>query len=307
MRIGFSLPQTGPQASASNLIRATQKAEALGYHSLWVLERLLWPVNPREPYPPAPDGKLPDAYKVVFDPIETLTFVAAHSTKIRLGTSVLVLPYHSPIQLARRLATLDVLSGGRLDVGVGAGWSSDEFEAAGTPFDKRGARADEFLRAMIAIWTTNPVSFKGKFYSVPESIVGPKPLQSPHPPVYVAGYGKYALDRAVEFGSGWNPAGIPSFDWLASMITQLQALAREKNRPAMEVVLRVTPIVVDQSAGKDRNAMVGTLDEIRDDLKRLADIGVTEAVFSPPEMGFIETPDIEPALTRMEQLSELQI
>lgn len=121
MKIGMSLPQLGPQASAENLIAVARRAEELGYDSLWVLERLLWPLNPQEPYPASPDGSLPATYQNVFDPIETLTFVAAHTSTIELGTSVLVLGYHTPIQLARRLATLDVLSKGRALVGVGCG------------------------------------------------------------------------------------------------------------------------------------------------------------------------------------------
>ncbi|HVG20853.1 MAG TPA: LLM class flavin-dependent oxidoreductase, partial [Blastocatellia bacterium] len=103
MKTGMSLPQLGPQASRENLIKVARRAEELGYDSLWVLERLLWPMNPQEPYPASPDGSLPDTYKVVLDPLETLTFVAAHTERAQLGTSVLVLPYHTPIELARRV------------------------------------------------------------------------------------------------------------------------------------------------------------------------------------------------------------
>src|SRR5262245_54220376 len=174
MKVGISLPQLGPSASPENLIKAATHAEELGYDSVWVLERLLWPLHPKEPYPASGDGVLPETYQIVFDPIETLTFVAAHTKKVGLGTSVIVLPYHTPIQLARRIATLDVLSGGRALIGVGVGWSHDEFEAAGAPFDRRGARSDEFLRAMIEIWTKDPVKFDGQFYYIPESKVGPK-------------------------------------------------------------------------------------------------------------------------------------
>src|SRR5258708_2635846 len=176
MKIGISLPQIGPQASRNNLTRVATRAEELGYDSVWVLERLLWPLKPQEPYPASPDGRLPDAYQIVFDPLETLTFVAALTRKIRLGTSVLVLPYHTPIQLARRLATLDALSDGRVEIGVRVGWSRGEFEAAGTAFERRGARADEFLQAMIEVWTKDPVSFQGQFYHIPESKIGPKPV-----------------------------------------------------------------------------------------------------------------------------------
>src|SRR5215210_7891991 len=110
MKIGISLPQLGPQATRENLISVARRAEEIGYDSIWVLERLLWPTSPQEPYPASPDGLLPEAYKTVLDPIETLTFVSAYTSRVRLGTSVIVLPYHTPVQLARRLAKLDVLS-----------------------------------------------------------------------------------------------------------------------------------------------------------------------------------------------------
>lgn len=302
MKVGISLPQLGPQASAENLIRVARRAEELGYDSAWVLERLLWPISPKEPYPASPDGSLPDAYQLVFDPLETLTFVAAHTSKIRLGTSVLVLPYHTPIQLARRIATLDVLSGGRVDVGVGAGWSRDEFEAAGTPFERRGARSEEFLRAMIEIWTKDPVSFNGEFYHIPESMVGPKPLQKPHPPIYVAGFGAYAFERAAKYGNGWNPAGVPSWEWLEGMIKQLHETSRRTGAGAMAVVLRSFTIVFPQ-AGK-RAPMMGTLDEVKEDIKRLRDIGVTELVHSPPSIGFGPS-SMDEGVELMERLIEI--
>lgn len=305
MRTGISLPQLGSQASPGNLITAARRAEELGYDSVWVLERLLWPLNPKEPYPPAPDGRLPEAYQTVFDPIETLTFVAAHTKTVQLGTSVLVLPYHTPIQLARRIATLDVLSGGRVLVGVGAGWSRDEFESAGTPFERRGARCDEFLRAMIEVWTKDPVKFDGEFYHIPESIVGPKPVQKPHPPIYIAGFGQYTFDRAVKFGSGWNPAGIPSFEWLEGMINQFRQTAERAGRGEMEVVLRAFTVVLKQSPGGARSPMMGTLDEVREDTRRLRDMGVTHLIQSPPDIGFDPRASIDDMLAVMEQLIEV--
>ena len=302
MKVGISLPQLGPQASAENLIRVARRAEEIGYDSAWVLERILWPTNPKEPYPASPDGSLPEAYQIVFDPLESLTFVAAHTSKIRLGTSVLVLPYHTPIQLARRIATLDVLSGGRVDVGVGVGWSRDEFEAVGTPYERRGARCDEFLQAMIAVWTKDPVSFDGQFYHIPESKVGPKPLQKPHPPIYVAGFGAYAFERAAKYGSGWNPSGIPSWEWLERMIKQLHETARVAGAGQMAVVLRAFTIVLPQ-AGK-RAPMMGTLDQVKEDIHRLRDIGVTELVHSPPSIGFGPA-SMDEGIKVMEQLIEV--
>jgi probable F420-dependent oxidoreductase len=304
MKIGMSLPQLGPQASPENLITVARRAEELGYDSLWVLERLLWPTNPQEPYPASPDGSLPETYKNVLDPIETLAFVAAHTSKVQLGTSVLVLGYHTPIQLARRLATLDVLSNGRALVGVGVGWSRDEFEAAGTPFERRGARADEFLDAMIALWTKDPVAFDGSFYHVPESMVGPKPVQRPHPPIYVAGFGQYTLDRAVKYGQGWNPSGMPTFEWLEGMIKQLHETAARAGREAMEVVFRAFTVVLDQSP-RERQPLVGTLDEIKEDVERLRDIGVTHLIHSPPAIGFTPATTVDDGLALMERLIEI--
>ena len=305
MKVGISLPQLGPTASPENLITVAQRAEELGYDSAWVLERLLWPINPREPYPAAPDGSLPEAYQSVLDPLESLTFVAAHTKKLQLGTSVLVLPYHTPIQLARRIATLDVLSGGRALVGVGVGWSRDEFEAAGTPFERRGARCDEFLRAMIEVWTNDTVKFDGAFYHIPESKVGPKPVQKPYPPIYVAGFGQYTFDRAAKFGNGWNPAGVPSFEWLEGMISQFRQTATRAGRTDMEVVLRSFTMVFKDSLGPQRTPMMGTLDEVREDTKRLRDIGVTHLIQSPPAIGFDPSASIDDMLGLMEQLLEI--
>ena len=304
MKIGMSLPQLGGQASAENLIAVARRAEDLGYDSLWVLERLLWPLNPQEPYPASPNGNLPETYQVVFDPIETLTFVAAHTSKVQLGTSVLVLGYHTPIQLARRLATLDILSNGRALVGVGIGWSRDEFEAAGTPFARRGARADEFLDALIALWTKDPVAYEGNFYHIPESLVGPKPLQKPHPPIYVAGFGQYTLDRAVKYGQGWNPSGMPTFEWLEGMIKQLHETAARAGRDAMEVVFRAFTVVLEQSP-RERQPLVGTLDEIKEDVQRLRDIGVTHLIHSPSAIGFTPATTVDDGLTLMERLIEV--
>jgi probable F420-dependent oxidoreductase len=299
----MSLPQLGAQASAENLIAVARRAEELGYDSLWTLERLLWPINPQEPYPASPDGSLPETYKNVFDPIETLTFVAAHTSRVQLGTSVLVLGYHTPIQLARRLATLDALSAGRVLVGVGVGWSRDEFEAAGTPFAKRGARADEFLEALIALWTEDPVAFDGSYYRVPKSYVGPKPVQKPHPPIYVAGFGQYTLDRAAKYAQGWNPSGMPSFDWLEEMIKQYRATAARAGRDVPEVVFRAFTVVLDQSP-TERQPMVGTLDDIKEDMQRLRDIGVTHLIHSPSAIGFTSSASVDDGLVLMERLIE---
>src|ERR671919_59282 len=143
MRVGFALPQVGLVVGPEALLSVAKRAEDLGFDSLWVLDRLLWPINPREPYA---GGPLPVKYKSVLDPLETLTFAAAHTRRVALGTSVLNLPWYNPVLLARRLTTLDVLSAGRLRVGFGIGWSPDEYEAAGVAWEERGKRADELIQ-----------------------------------------------------------------------------------------------------------------------------------------------------------------
>lgn len=305
MKLGIQLLQTGTQASAENISQMARRAEELGYNSLWTFERTLWPINPKDPYPASPDGKLPESVQTVFDPLETLTFVAALTKRIRLGISVLVLGYHNPLQLARRISTLDQLSGGRVNLGTGIGWSRDEYQAAGTPFEKRGARGDEFLRAMIEVWTKDTVAFEGEFYSIPQSKVGPKPLQRPHPPVYVGGDGAHTFKRAARFNAGWNPSAVPSLDALERSIKEFHQTASEMGSANKEIVLRVFTMMLDSSPGQGRSPFIGTLDEIREDYKRARDMGVTELLLTPPEIGFIPGAEIEPGLRRMERLIEI--
>lgn len=234
------MPHIGPLASANAIRSVAQRAEEVGYDSLWVLERTLVPLNPKVPYPAAQDGRLPDEYKIVFDPIESLTFAAAVTSRIRLGTSVIVLSNHQPLDLARRLATLDALSQGRLICGFGVGWSQDEIEAAGVEFKTRGRRANEFVQVLKKIWAEDPVEFSGEFFKIPSSCVGPKPVQKPHPPIIFGGFVGKTFERVIDHGNGWNPAGVP-VEHLKGMIDGMRAAAKAKGkRPEdFEVVSRV--------------------------------------------------------------------
>jgi len=282
MRIGFILPHIGPAASPRAIVQAAQRAETLGYDSLWVTDRLLYPITPQTPYPATPDGTLPEAYKSVLDPVETLTFAVAHTHRIALGTSVLDLPFYNPVVLARRLTTLDVLSGGRLRVGFGLGWSQDEFDAVGASRRERGRRADEFLRVLKAIWTTDPVEFQGEFYRIPRSIIRPKPVQQPHPPIYLAAFAPAALKRAATMADGWNPAGLP-VEAMRQMVGQLHEMARAAGRDpaALEVVVRANLIITPQTLGADRWIFNGSLDQIKSDIEQVRAMGANELFFDP--------------------------
>jgi probable F420-dependent oxidoreductase len=220
MKLGFSLPVAGAWATPANQVRVAQEAERLGYHSLWVLQRLLFPVAPQNDYPPMPGRPWPDCFESVADPVVSLAFVAGVTSRIRLGTSVLVMPYYTPVMLAKQLATLDRVSGGRLDVGLGVGWSKDEYDAVGVSYEKRGRRADEFLACLKAIWTEDPVEFRGEFYRVPRAFVRPRPVQSPHPPITVGGYGSAAVRRAVTYGDGFSGGNVP-LDRVATLVREL--------------------------------------------------------------------------------------
>ena len=164
MKIGITLPHLGPVATRENVIQMAKMAEQEGLDSLWVAERLLWPLKPQTPYPATPDGSLPTFYQTMLDPLETLTFVAANTDKILLGMSVIDMLFHNPVILARRFATLDVLSEGRAIGGLGIGWSKDEYQASNIPFEKRGKRdfRDQSLRyaSLWHLWAHAPIRLK---------------------------------------------------------------------------------------------------------------------------------------------------
>ena len=277
MKLGFGLPIAGEWATPENQLRVARHAEALGYHSLWAFQRLLYPLEPKNEYYGAPGPAWPKPFERAVDPIVSLAWVAGATRTIRLGTSVLIMPFYQPSVLAKQLATLDIVSGGRLDVGLGLGWSEDEYEAVGVRFERRGARADEFLRCLTALWGDDPVEFRGDFYSVPRSRFAPKPLQRPRPPITVGGYAPSALRRAATLADGYNGGNIP----FAAMVATLRQLAEAaasvgKDPASLSVVCRGSFQVHETSRGPDRRALWGTLSEIRDDIRRYADLGVTE-------------------------------
>jgi probable F420-dependent oxidoreductase len=304
MRLGFVLPHIGPLASPAAIIAAAQHAEALGYDSLWVTDRVLFPLAPRTPYPGTPDGSLPDAYRYVLDPLGALTFAAAHTSRIGLGTSVLDIPYYNPVLLARSLAGLDILSGGRLRVGLGLGWSEDEFEAVGASLSERGRRADEFLAVLKAAWSDDPVAFSGAFYRIPPSIIGAKPAQRSGPPIYLAAFVPGGLRRVATFADGWHPVSIP-IEAMAHMFAGLRTMAVEAGRQPDDLALVVRAnlyLTADPIVG-ERGIFTGSLEQIGADIAATHALGAAELCF---DLTF--SPDIETLsgfLELMGQLHEL--
>lgn len=304
MRIGFALGNIGPIGRAEAVKQVAQRAEALGYDSLWTVERLLWPVKPQTPYPVTADGSLPEEYKHVLDPLDSLTFAAAHTSKVALGTSVLDMPYYNPVVLARRLTTIDVLSNGRLRVGLGLGWSKDEMQASGAVMGQRGAMAEEFIQVLKTIWTTNPAEFHGKFFQLPKSYIEPKPVQKPHPPIYLAAFAPPALNRLARLADGWNPVAVP-IAGMEQMFGAIQRMAREAGRDpgSIALVVRANLLMSDKPLGSDRMLFSGSAEQIKEDIAGCRGIGAQEVFFDPTFMRGAQK--LERWLEIMEQVKRL--
>ena len=282
MRLGIHIPHMGPQAGPEAITRVATAAETAGYETLWTSERLLFPVNPRTPYGGSRDGSLPDVCRRVIDPLDALTFAAASTKTMGLGTSVLVMPFYNPVVLGRRLTSIDVLSGGRLRVGLGQGWSIDEFEAAGIDPKTRGRRADEFMQVLHAMWKDNPAEFKGKYYTLPKSHFDLRPVQQPHPPIYFAAFSPASMKRLAIYGDGWLPVVIPVAA-MKQMWAGILSMAKEAGRDTskMEFVVRANTTVTDAPLGEGRRIFTGSRDEIRADIAACRDIGAAEVAFDP--------------------------
>ncbi len=185
---------------------------------------------------PRPDGILPVEFQNVFDPLTTLTYVAGVTKRILLGTSIIDMFFESPVLLAKRFATLDILSDGRTISGLGIGWSKDEYEVSGVPYKDKGSRADEFLQVLKKIWTDDVVEFKGQFYNIPASKIGPKPLQKPHPPILLGGFSPKTFSRIVNYANGWiGVAGFGPLEQLEQVINGLRESARKVDKDPSKI------------------------------------------------------------------------
>jgi probable F420-dependent oxidoreductase len=246
VRIGFTLPQVGPLAhQAPEAARYARTAEALGADSLWVCDRLLAPVDPAIGYMGA--ETFPPEFRAVLDPFALLAVAASATERVMLGSNVLNAPWYAPVMLARSLTTIDQLSGGRLIPGFGAGWSPEEFQALGISMSERGARLDECLDALEALWTTNPAEYHGRHSHVPATRADLKPVQQPRPPIYLAAFKPAAMRRVARRADGWLPIVTPGVvDPVAAIATpmaHIRAMAEEAGRDPgqLGLILKVYP------------------------------------------------------------------
>ncbi len=286
MKVGIVLPQTGESATRENVLYIGKEAEKEGLDSVWVFDRLLWPLKPQTPYGGVPNAPIPVEYQNILDPLETLTYLAANTDRISLGTSIIDMLFQNPVILARRFATLEVLSGGRVIAGLAIGWSKDEYDAAGIPYRKRGARADEYMQVLKRIWTDDVVEFKGQFYNIPPSKIGPKPIQKPHPPILLGGYTPKTFPRIVNYADGWILiAGSVSMEQHQQAINGLRESARKANKDSSNIRIFVLsyPNVVDSSQSSSstqpRSPMSGTIDQIGSDIDRFKAMEAEHIIF----------------------------
>ncbi len=267
MKVGTGLPLAGPWATPEHMRSVAVLAEDLGYASLWTFQRLLHPV----------DEEWGPSYHAVHDPITSLAYVAGATSTIRLGLAIVNVPFYAPLVLAKALTTLDTVSSGRLDVGLGLGWSPQEFAAVGVDSARRGARGAEFVACLKAIWTEPEVQFEGEFYRVPRSRVEPKPVQRPHPPLLLGGTAEVALQRAGRIADGWISSSRTDLTAIGSSIQVVKDAATESGRDAGALRFVVRGVVVHgPEGGADRRPLQGSTEQIRDDLAALEAAGVTE-------------------------------
>lgn len=234
MLFGVELRNVGPDVTPERLRTAARTAEDLGFDALWVSDHVVIPTTFASTYPYARPGAFQVAQTENFyEALSTLAYLAGQTTRIRLGTSVLVVPQRNPVLTAKQLATLDALSGGRLIVGVGVGWFREEFEALGAAtFDQRGAATDDYLRVFKALWTAETSSYEGSFYRLPPVRAFPKPAQRPRPPLWVGGTGPACWRRAATLGDGWHAIRPQRPDLLAGLAAVRTHAERTGRDPA---------------------------------------------------------------------------
>jgi len=289
MKIGFGAPVSGAWATPQNLAAFAIRAEQAGYASLWSFQRLLIPEG----------SAMEPVYQSVLDPMSALSYAAAVTSRIRLGVAVLNLPFVSPAYLAKQAATLDVLSAGRHDLGLGIGWMPEEFTLTGASMPRRGARTAEYVEVLRNLWADGVSEHSGEFYTVPRGMMAPKPVQPGGPPVLLGGMARPALERAGRIADGWLTSSRTDLASIGDGIGVVRAAASEAGRDPgqLRIICRGVVRAGAEAHGPDggRLPLSGGYDQIRADTEWLAGQGVTEIFYDlnwDPQVG---APDADPA------------
>ena len=307
MRYGFYLPTRGATATADALGTILTRAESYGFASVMIADHIVFPVTVKSRYPYTVSGDFPGGG----DALETLAamaFVAGHTKTLRIVSSVMIVPYRNPVFTAKALATIDVLSNGRVTLGAGVGWMREEFEAlAAADFDRRGSVTDEYLKIFKLLWTQSPATFTGEFYQFSDLKCLPQPVQKPHPPIWIGGHSAPAIRRAARFGDGWHPVGAnPAVPLRApelkasldELFRQTTAVGRDPSKLTISYkapVYDTTQVTLD---GKERRPFMGSVDQIVEDIATWKKLGVSELIFDFRSESLGET------LARLEQFTK---
>jgi probable F420-dependent oxidoreductase len=311
MQIGFNLPISGPLSSPETLIRIAQQGEALGYDYLTLTDHVVLP-NLRAPgYPYSESGEFfGEGPERRHEQLTATAFIAAKTTRIRLVLAVMVVPHRPAVLAAKMLSTIDVLSGGRLVVGIGAGWLQAEFDAVvGTPFAERGRVTDEYIQAFRSLWTEKAPRLDGRWVKFADILFEPKPAQQPHPPIWVGGESVPSLRRAARLGDGWYPIGSNNRHLLDTLpryragIARLRRLTEEAGRDPASVALtyrvkRYGEAVPATASDGNRRLFSGSTAKLIGDFKALRDLGVSAVDID------VERPDADATIAEMRQFRE---
>ena len=272
MRFGVWIPNCRHLATPDIIRTTAVRAEQLGYDSVWVSDHVV-----------VPRAHVSHTGETVFDPLVTLSVVAGATTRVRLGTTVLIVPYRHAVVTAKMVSSLDALSGGRVVLGIGAGWMAEESAMLSVPFKERGAMTDEYLEAMRELWTSAKPSFSGKYTQFSDVLFEPRPVQKPHPPIWVGGHSQAALRRTARFGAAWHPINRPPEELRAGR-AEIARLCRERGRatpPALTLRNDIRLLRAGESAPTSTHAgrvLAGEPPALTAQIRELAECGVEELV-----------------------------
>jgi probable F420-dependent oxidoreductase len=283
MKIGLFAPALNPTATPEYLRTLGRGAEERGFHEIWVAEHVVLFDEYESEYPYSSDGKIPAGGESgILDPFNTLSFLAAVTDRIRLGTGICLVPQRNPVYTAKDVATLDWVAGGRVDFGVGIGWLAEEFQAVAAPFDKRAARCRSYLEVMKRLWRDPVSEYRDEFYDLRPCRMYPKPVQAPHPPIYFGGESEPALRRVADLGQGWYPFKLLP-EQLAKPLTRLDGLLSERGRSLGDIDVVVCPYMLPIDL---------------DAVKRYRDLGVSQVIL------LLIAPDVRELESTMDRLAE---
>jgi probable F420-dependent oxidoreductase len=306
MRYGFYLPTRGACATPDALDTIVRHAEALGFVSVMIADHVVFPTTIASKYPYTVTGEFPGGGDALAQ-LPLAAFIAGRAPTLRLVTSVMILPHRNPVVTAKMLATIDVLSQGRLTVGVGVGWLREEFQALAAPdFDRRGAVSDEYLRIFKTLWTDDPAHFEGQFYRFESLRCLPPPVQKPHPPLWIGGHSPAALRRVARYGDGWHPVGanaavpLPPAELRASLDELYRLTEAEGRDPSRLTISYKAPVYEPATAtrdGQSRRPFAGSPAQIAADITAYEKVGVSELVFD------FRSDELTETLERMERFA----